>query len=225
MTMNRIMQFLFVLFLVLLVHVPSTLAHVPVFVSQPTSNGIITIDDPIVSQSFYGALDNAPHTYAISSSEAFTLSLQILVPDIETSKNNISGIIVKLPESGGRVTEVARLSDRDASWESWYEPFGGDFYRKGATYSNELEPGNYRIEVHTPDNLEKYVLVVGSKEDMTIGYFEMIRRLIAVKVFFDKSPFRIIESLFVYGPLLVVSFGVVLWQLYRRRLFMFKNHT
>lgn len=209
------MRFLFI-FTLFFIQVAFVDAHVPDLVSQPTLNDVYTIEDPTLSQAFYGTLKDFPHTYEIHATEPFTLFTQILVPDIDESKNTISGIIIKLPESKGRVTEISRLSAKDASWESEYEPFGGDSYRKGPSLQRDLEPGTYRIEVHTPNNLEQYVLVVGTREEMTIGYFEMLRRLVGVKVFFGKSPIRIVESPFVYVPLFVLVCIFAGWFVYRR---------
>jgi hypothetical protein len=186
-------------------------AHVPVFVSPETVDDLTLIEDPMLSQAFYGEMSGFPHTFLIRVTEPIILSTQILLPDIETSKNNVSGLIVKEPEKRGRVTEITRMESKDSSWESSYEMFSGDSYRHGPLDERELEKGVYRLEVHTPDNIEKYVLVVGKREEMTIGYVEIIRRLAEVKVFFEKSKFRVIESPYVYipvGVLVIISFGV-----------------
>jgi hypothetical protein len=190
-------------------------AHVPVLVSQDSLKDITHIEDPTLSQAFYGQLDGIPHTYEIVATESFKLFTQILVPDIDSSENIISGIVIKLPEERGRVTEVSRLPSKDASWESQYEPFGGDTYRQGPQFETELGPGKYRIEVHTPDNQEKYVLVVGKREEMTLGYFEFLGRLIEVKRFFEKSPIRIVESPFVYVPVGGCALLVLGWWWFR----------
>lgn len=201
----------------LFLHAITAEAHVPNIVPELIQSDIVRIQDPTLSQAFYGEMEDFPHTFEISATEPFHLFSQILLPDIESSKNNVSGIIIKLPEKRGRVTEVARLESKSASWESDFEPFGGDTYRKGPIFDQELEPGRYRIEVHTPENLDKYVLVVGTREEMSIGYFETVRRLMEVKVFFGKSKFRIIESPYVYVPLILIIGGVsALWH-YRRR--------
>ncbi len=192
-------------------------AHVPVIVGEITQNDIITIDDPTLSQAFYGEMNGFPHTFQIVAKEPFQLFAHILVPDIDASKNNISGIIIKERSGGGRVTEVARLLAKDSSWVSDYEPFGGDSYREGPQFETTLEAGVYRVEVHTPDNLEKYVLVVGKREEMTIGYFELIGRLAKVKVFFGKPKIFVAQSPYVYVPLLVLLSGIGYWYVRRYR--------
>lgn len=193
-------------------------AHVPIIVVEESLSDIFTIEDPTLSQAFYGQLSGFPHTFQIVSEEPFHLFTQILQPDIESSANNISGIIIKEPKSSGRVLEITRLAAKDGEWESTYEPFGGDTYRNGPLFEKDLEAGTYRIEVHTPDNREKYVLVVGQREEMTIGYFELIRRMFQVKNFFEKSPFFIIQSVFVYVPILLIGIsGLFFWSRHRRK--------
>jgi hypothetical protein len=74
------------------------------------------------------------------------------------------------------------------------------------------------VEVHTPDNLEKYVLVIGKTEDMTIGYLELIRRLAGVKEFFGKPQILVVQSPFVYMPLIVLlCVGASVWYVRKRR--------
>jgi hypothetical protein len=193
-------------------------AHVPNLVEQATPKDIVTIEDPTLSQAFYGEMRGFPHTYEIRATEPFYLFTKILIPDLEGSGNNVSGIIIKEPENGGRVTEITRLRAKEAAWESEYEPFGGDSYRNGPTFEKELEAGTYRIEVHTPDNVEKYVLVVGTREEMSIGYFETVRRIAEVKEFFGKSKLRAVESPFVYVPLLgLMTVSGIVWYVRRRR--------
>ena len=193
-------------------------AHVPNLVEQATPKDVVTIEDPTLSQAFYGAMQGFPHTYEIRATEPFHLFTKILIPDLEGSGNNISGIIIKEPENGGRVTEVTRLRAKDATWESKYEPFGGDSYRNGPVFEKDLDAGTYRIEVHTPDNVEKYVLVVGTREEMSIGYFETVRRIAGVKEFFGKSKLRVVESPFVYVPLLgLMTVSGIVWYVRRRR--------
>lgn len=188
-------------------------AHVPNLISPNSELEVITIADPELSQAFYGSLEGFPHTFEINSESPFLLKAEILVPDIDSSQNIFSGIIIKFPEEDGRVTEVARLHANSAEWESKYEPFGGDTYRHGPHYEEEVKAGKYRIEVHTPDNIGKYVLVVGKREEMGVGYFELLGRLIEVKRFFEKTPLLVVQSPYVYVPLIILA---ILIGVYRR---------
>lgn len=195
----------------------NALAHVPVLTDFRTQTDNIAVEDPTLSQAFYAELEGFPHSYLIDTEEPFLLYTEILVPDIEGSKNIFSGVIIKIPEEGGRVTEVARLSAKEAVWNPQFEPFGGDSYRHGPSFEGEVEAGTYRIEVNTPDNEGKYVLVVGTREESTLGYFELLGRLIEVKRFFEKTPLHVIQSPFAYIPLglLFLIIGGVMY--YRKR--------
>jgi hypothetical protein len=196
-----------------------TQAHVPLVVTQTDLHDVVTIEDPDLSQAFYGLLQGFPHTYEFTVTQPMKLFVEVLVPDIESSTNNVSSIIVREVERSGRVTEIARLPAKDAAWESFFEPFGGDSYRRGPRFEAGIEPGKYRVEVHTPDNVEKYVLVVGKREEFAgIGYFELLGRIAEVKVFFEKPRISIVQSPFVYIPLIIIliAFGA-LWYWRKKR--------
>lgn len=192
-------------------------AHVPVMTPQEGQRDYTHIDEPEVSTAFYGELTGFPHTFVIDETDPFELYVHILVPDIEEATNNISGIIVKEKPVGG-VEEVARLHGEEASWESFFEWFSGDSYRSGPEYEAEAGSGVYRIEVSNPDNIGTYALVVGKEEDFSgIGYFETIRRIAKIKEFFGKSQFMVIQSPFVYVPLLIIGVLIVAARLLLKR--------
>ncbi len=196
--------------------VSTAYAYIPEVIEQASLHDISTIDDPSLSQAFYGKLTGYPHTYEIRSKEPFELYVQILLPEIEGVSEELSGIVIKETGFRGRVSEVARLLGRDASWESFYEPWGGDYYRKGGELTQQVEAGVYRIEVSTPDNNTPYVLVIGKQEDSGgVGYFEMIKRIAAVKEFYGKSKFTVIQSPFVFGPLALMLVCGVAFYFYR----------
>jgi hypothetical protein len=211
------MKYFFTLF-VLFLSPMSAYAHIPHSVEQTSVIDIDPITDPTLSQAFYGTLDGFPHTYEIRAKEPFTLHVEVLIPDIESATENVSGIVIRETGKKGRVVEVARILAKDATWESFYEFWGGDTYRKGGVYEAEVEAGVYRIEVSTPENTAPYVLVVGNREEFgAIGYFETIRRLMEVKEFFGKSKFTVIVSPLVFIPLTILIGVVSILYWYRRR--------
>lgn len=209
----------FLLVLLICVVSETASAYFPLVVTQNTLHDIVTIQNPEESQTFYGQMLGFPHTYEIQTDTPLNLFVEISVPDIDSSTNNISGIIVQQVEGSGRVKEVARLYAKEATWGKYFEPVGGDTYRRGPQFEKEIPPGVYRIEVNTPNNIEKYVLTVGKKQNTKgVGYIEMIRRITSVKVFFGKSQFLIIESPFVYIPTTILFLGIgVFWFRRRRR--------
>ncbi len=194
----------FILLLAILFSTPVLIeAHTPVLVETTDDEVVAVVEIPEISRAYYGELMGAPHTFEVVSHKPFTLFTQILVPNIDGVEDAISGIIIKLPENEGNVTEVARLQKGGVAWESEYEFFGGDSYRKGPFFEDELEAGTYRIEVNTPVNEGKYVLVIGNKEVREIGYIESVRRIAKVKTFFNKSELMVVQSPFVYVPLII----------------------
>lgn len=183
----------------------STFAYIPEIVIQESLLDITQIENPENVSFFHGELFSFPHTFEINSEKSFYLQVEILVPDINSSKNNISGIIIKEKEVGG-VEEVIRLEAEEVEWEEYRETETGNTYRIGPRFQSDLEAGVYRIEVHTPDNLEKYVLKVGFQDgDEKIGYFKKISRIMESKIFFEKTKFSVLESRVIYVPF----FGIV----------------
>ena len=199
------MRYFFVLLFFFSYSVSTAEAHIPVLVEQSSLHDITRIETPEITHAYYGTLKDFPHTYEIVSREPFTLFAEVLMPDKKESETIVSGIIIREIGGGGRVTEVARMLARDATWDSFYEPIGGDRYLRGTSYEGEQPAGTYRIEVTAPDNDQKYVLVVGKREDFgNIGYFESVRRVAGVKAFFGKSRIMVIQSPLVYVPLLLL---------------------
>jgi hypothetical protein len=180
----------------------SASAHQVEFVT-PTQHDVLQIADPTLSQGFYGELTDAPHTYRFTISEPITIFAEILVPDIENAQNDKSGLLLQVLPNDAGVREVRRFMAKEASWELFYEWFAGDSYRRGPSYFNSLEAGTYLIEVSTPVNRGKYVLVVGKREEGK-GYIATIKDIARVKEYFGKSRIAVVQSPYVYVPLTVL---------------------
>lgn len=192
-------------------------AYVPEHIEQVSLHDITNVDDVVLSQVFFGELTGMPHTYEFVLDETRSVVLSLRTPPTASSTNSVSGIIIKVPRKG-RVEEVARLIGHDASWSRGKDDLTHDTYLQGPSYSGELTPGTYRVEVHTPDNMEKYMLVIGTDERMTIGYFELLGRMLTIKDFYEVSRFTLVTSPYVYIPLVCLIFmsgGV--WYAVRRR--------
>ena len=192
-------------------------ASVPHVVVPKSETDMVVVEDIDLQQTFHGALEDFPHTYEISSGEPFVLKAEVLVPDIDSSQNIFSGIIIKLPEKSGRVTEIDRMLAEEGVWESRFNSLSGDTYRHGPSFEEEVEKGTYRIQIYTPDNIGKYALTIGSREDKNIGYFALLGRLIDVKRFFEKSPLMVVQSPLVYVPLLILGILVVVYRIFRTK--------
>lgn len=156
-------------------------AHQPRLVQE----NFIKVENPEISQAFYGELKNAPAFFQINSQESFNLYVQILVPDIENISKNISVEISKDNQA------YYLLDGKNFNWQAFYEEFAGDNYFQGPEFTAQAEPGTYNLKVFNQNNQGKYVLVIGKKEEFPFN--EIINMLISMpglKKFFNKSPFQ-----------------------------------
>jgi hypothetical protein len=189
-------------------------AHEARFV-EVGQHDVTLVPDIVQSQAFYGELGDSPHLFEFILTKPTALFAELLVPDIDTSVTDKSGLLLKVEERG--VTEIARMNAKDAPWESFFEWFGGDSYLRGPSYFDSLEAGTYQLEVSTPVNQGKYVLVLGKEESFSLSYLGILRDVARVKDFFGKSRLALLQSPLVYVPLfLVVLCGFALWRVVRR---------
>lgn len=193
------------------------LAHQPVVLE--TSSEPITITDPNTSFAYYGQLNGSAQRFTLTADERFTLFVQLLEPDIKGAKKNLSASIFYT--QNGSETRVADLAARNADWEQEFEFFGGDYYLAGPElWIQNATSGTYIIEVTSPNNEGKYVLVTGTEENFSnTNPVVLLAEIYAVKQFFEKSPLAIVQTPFVYLPLgllTLVLMVVVYWRLVRK---------
>lgn len=184
----------------LLLMVPSTsLAHQPRIVDQ----NVINVIDPEISKAYYGQLSGSPHYYYIESEKPFSLYVNVLVPDINGIKKDVSAIIVKNEDDEH---PIAKLDGITFEWKKFWEPFGGDSYWMGPEYKAKVEAGEYEIEVFSTNNDSKYSLAIGETEafDQKEGMnaLNLIPQL--KSNFFNESPIGFILSPFGWGYILVM---------------------
>jgi hypothetical protein len=221
----------------LLVLVSATLAHQPRIVSGELTQ----IENPEVSQAFYGQLKGKPDYYQIKSDGPFSFYVGILVPDLEGIGKDISVEIRKGHEYDERQPEHEHekgeilffLNGLDHEWTYYYEEFGGDSYYKGPELRRnpdeeglprgvDVDEGTYTIKVFSPDNEGKYVLVVGEREEFPLN--EVINTLFVLPrlkaEFFGKSPwtayFNLIGLFLLISVLVIVGIVVVVVVLVKR---------
>lgn len=177
-------------------------AHQPRIVED---SEVIEIENPEVSQAFYGVLEGEPDFYQIRAEKPFRLYIGVLVPDIQGIDKDVS-VKVSLEEK-----VLFLLDGLEHEWTYYYEEYAGDSYYKGPEKRAEVERGVYNIEVSSPDNQGKYVLVVGEKEEFPLG--EAIKTLVSLpklkKQFFERSVFAVFSGKIGRG-LLFALIGVVI---------------
>lgn len=186
-----------ILIIVLLLSANIVFAHQPRLVDQD----LTIVENPEISQAFYGELTGEPAYYQIQAGESFSLYVGILVPDIPNIDKDVSVGVYKDDEF------IALLDGTNHEWVEYYEEFAGDNYFWGPEYKDknieefkikgiQAEPGIYTFEVFSPDNLGKYVFVVGEIEefpaDEIVNTFKILPKL--KTDFFEKSVFSIFSS-------------------------------
>jgi len=175
-------------------------AHQPRIVSGPTTE----INNPDVSQAFYGELKGRPAHFTIDSKNSFPLYVGLLSPRVKEADKDFS-VIVKRDDA-----VILGLNGMEYEWEPFYEEFGGDYYFRGPEEKLMVGPGLYNLEVFSPDNQGKYVLVVGEKEEFPpreiINTIAILPKL--KKDFFERSPFAAFFNL--SGLFLLIFFLIII---------------
>lgn len=142
-------------------------AHQPQIIYN--QKGDIQINNPEISQAFYDELKGQPREYFINfpaqggPASGWELYINILVPDPENRDGRYSVKVSSEKDGVEQLISSTELVDEE-SWQSFYEPFGRDYYLKGPELEQQLSAGKYKIEVYSADNLGKYVLAVGKQE-------------------------------------------------------------
>lgn len=191
--MKKVLTVIISIFFILMGAVVS--AHQPRIVTSDFT----LIENPEVSQAFYGKLRGKPDYYQIQTGQAIKLYVGILVPDIEDIGKDVSVEISKEKEF------YYLLDGLNFEWQAYYEEFAGDDYFKGPELSSEeesglpkgieVEAGNYTLKVFSSDNQGSYVLVVGEREEFPPK--EIINTLVSLprlKKFFNKSPLQALTA-------------------------------
>ena len=174
--------------------------------------------EPENQQTILGELNNAPEMYEVKSDVDFTLTVEIRAVPGELSRPQFSGIIVRQKDTLG-VEEVARMKAIDASWARVIDGTTGLAYQSGPFFSEKVKAGTYHIEVSTPDNSGKYMLVVGNKDEST-GYFATLRTIDLVYDFYGLSTMQMFHSPYIHYPIGIVVLMLLItatWYWNRRR--------
>jgi len=189
-------------------------AHQPRIV---TGSDATVVQNPEISQAFYGTLDGAPHKYTIDSATPFNLYVSLLTPVAPGSADNISAVVSD--SSGAIVTE---LNGADFTWTNFYEPFAGDDYNQGPEFEKQVEAGGYSVQIYNATNTGKYVIAIGKIESFPLAEtLHTIQVLPALKSdFFGKSALSAYfnyTGLFMLGFILVtlVAVTILVWVIKR----------
>jgi hypothetical protein len=150
------------LILILFLSIGTLSAHQPRLDTGKTvsvENPII-VDNPEISQAFYGQLNGKPVYYQIKSDKPFKLYVNLLVPTSPGQGGEF--ISVEVTDSSGKV--VMFLNGTNSTWTPYFEEFGGDYYLKGPEDTLQVPAGTYNIKVFNSQNQGKYSIAIGKIE-------------------------------------------------------------
>lgn len=197
---------------------------------QPKINTASHIDvsNYEISKAYYSELVGSPQVYRINADKQFDMYTNLLVP-LKANPNGRYDMKIEKITSNGREL-VAQIPANSVNWNYYYEPFGADSYLKGSEYQNNLAAGNYEITISSNDNLGKYVLAIGLKEQfLPADIVEAYQTIPDLKRnYFNSSVAGFIRSPLGIAYLIVfllvgVLIGVVLWRMARRIFMSSKN--
>ena len=185
-------------------------------ISQPYE--IVPIEaTPPVAHNYLGTLNDYPVMYEITSEEPFTFEAQVSqrVDDVQP----ISLLLIRKNDRGGGVKEVARMTVDTSEWTRNTDSKFGMSLLTSPAISESVEPGTYRIEVSSPDNIGQYLLTVG-QEATEPGYFAELGAIRQTQAYFGMGVFSMLKSSYVYYPIgiLLLFFAIYKTWSYRHLL-------
>ena len=107
----------------LFISIGFTFAHQPRLVFDQPVGQVVNIQNPEVSQAFYGILSGQEDIYQIVSDTGFLLYVNLVVPNISGYRTDFTVDIIE-----GNNAVYTRLDGKAFSWTDFFEPFAGDAY-------------------------------------------------------------------------------------------------
>jgi hypothetical protein len=186
------------------------------FEAPPSAYAVVALGSDVETrQEVYGRLMNEPILYEIIAVTPSTLTLTL--SQYAEVPTDLRLLVVRALE-GGQVETVARMfPDRD-DWLTAIDRGLGVRWYVAPTYTADLSPGTYRLEVSSPtNNPVVYQLQLG-ETDTDFSYRATWGRLLAVNEFLDRSIFALRHSYFVLAHVMI-GFLVLAtsWYLWHRR--------
>ncbi|MBI5459771.1 hypothetical protein [Methanobacterium sp.] len=181
-----------VILVLLLASIPMVSAHQPRLNTETavsTQNPII-VDNPEISQAFYGELNGKPAYYQINSDKPFQLYVNLLVPTSPGQGGEF--VSAEITDTSGNV--VIFLNGTNSNWTPYFEEFGGDYYLKGPEATLEVPAGVYNIRVFNSQNQGKYSIAIGKNESFPAN--EAITALFTLPLLKEQFFGKLVTTLF-----------------------------
>lgn len=161
----------------------------------------ILVENPEISQAFYGKLNGKPVYYQINSDKPFQLYVNLLVP---TSPGQ-GGEFVSAEVTDASGNMIMFLNGTNSTWTPYFEEFGGDYYLKGPEATLKVPAGTYNIKVFNSQNQGKYSIAIGKIE--TFPANEAIITLFTLPLLKEQFFAKPLSILFVEFVGIILSLG------------------
>ena len=192
-------------------------AHQPriVWESVHDESNPILVQNPTISQAFYGILSGTADVYQIQTETGILLYANLVVPDLSGQRTDF---VMEISDGSARSTKI-----NGKKWQrsGFYEEFAGDMYLQWPVWEQKVDPGTYTITISNPGNQGKYSLAIGKMESFPVNeILHTFKVLPTLKTdFFDKPVWMVVYNKIWLrmGELLLVIAGLVLivWGLVR----------
>ncbi len=184
-----------------------TFAHQPRLVFDQPIGQVINVQNPEISQAFYGILSGQEDVYQIVSDTWFLLYVSLVVPKISGSRTDFTVDVIE-----GNAAVYTRLDGKWFVWTDFFEPFAGDIYLQWPSIEKQVGSWTYTIKVSNADNHGKYSLAIGKIESFplneTIHTYKVLPEL--KMVFFDKPWYTAYRNIVGWALLSVIILGILI---------------
>jgi hypothetical protein len=190
----------------ILLMLPLVSAHQPRLVmgwDMHDENSSLLVENPQVSQAFYGELNGRPDYYKIILDKPARIYFGITTPYAPESRTDLT---VELYDHKDKsVTQVILLDGTKFQWKPFYEEFGGDWYLQGPEARENLTNVTYYIKVSSPSNQGKYALAIGEEESFPPG--ETLNAYLLLPIIKQQFFGKPVLWMFLYLLGVVLAFG------------------
>lgn len=142
-----------------------------------------------------------------------TIALQTFT---ESGTGTDKNFIIVKKNADGSVSEVLRQNGQAENWVPQYDWYSAESSAITSPTSIELSPGEYLLEVNSPDNQGEYAVLLNAPESRWWSPFVEAQRVYALKQLLQRPWWHFLVAPVNLVPLLLIIGAVVLWW-YRNR--------
>jgi hypothetical protein len=167
-------------------------------------NNPIVVQNPEISQAFYGNLNGQPDYYKITSDKPFELFVNILVPQSPGISSDF--VSAQVTDSSGK--PIAMLDGTKSEWTPMFEEFGGDYYLQGPEFTKNVSAGTYYIKVFNANNTGKYSIAIGAIESFPPD--ESLKALFTIPLLKEQIFGKPVTALFFEFVGIILALGTIM---------------